>query len=192
MIAVGPNIGTGTGNGYFFSLGSAADASLLGGGNVMFVPELSDARTVYTANIWNYQGQVSTLESYGILGSSLLLQDRAEIFGGDLPATLYGNGGQAFTFVTGADFFNFLCFRPYNLQGHPKVDFAVTPFDLMVAYVSQQSDLYADTVGGAEIFRDRSASLTIRGNLQQAAAVGAIATAGDVLPNEGTVIQVNP
>lgn len=192
LIAVGPYMGQGENQGYFFKLGSASDASLLGGGNVMYVPELSEDRTVYTANVWNYEGTVSTGEAYGILGSSLLLQDRAEIFGGDIPATLYGNGGQAFTFTTGADFFNFLCFRPYNLQGHPKVDFAVTPFDLMVAYVSQQSDLYADTEGKAEIFRDRSASLTIRGNLQQAAAVGALATMGDVLPNEATVIQVNP
>lgn len=185
LIAVGPTIGDGVTDAYFFSLNSSADASVLGGGNLMFIPELQIGQSVYTANIWDFQGTVSTGETYGILASGLSLLDQREFF----VSTIYGTGGRSFSFAKPTDFFKFMTLVNFDTKrvSSKKVDYAITPFGPMIAYPSfAGSKIYAPAVSGtvvpaAQIFRISGPGSI---NQWQSSAInGSVFGYGDAVPN---------
>lgn len=190
LVVVGPSMSTDEGDGYFFKLNGPANAGVLGGGNVMYIPNLQEGQTVYTANIWNYQGAVSTGESYAILASGLSLLEQTEMF--PTVSQNYGVGGKSFSFTTASapvDFFNFMSLVPFDRQGKEfgkKVDFAITVFDSLMAYPSRGlSTIYASTTYtipslGAEIFRQSAPPSVGGGTYAEAAEYGSLGCVGNI------------
>jgi len=149
----------------------------------MYVPA-GDAQ--YSANIWDYAGEVPTGESYGIMASGQLLLARSAA--DDITDATAFNGGSAFSLSSGLGFFNLLNYRTYDLQGTTnarRVNLSLTAFGTQIDYVTSTSTKY--TVGGEVVRQTAPAASTAAGTLADAANVGALQGLGAPLPESFAV-----
>jgi hypothetical protein len=171
-------IAVGQGAAFAWQQASSNVVSVRAGGNLMYVPA-GDAQ--YSANIWDYAGEVPTGESYGIMASGQLLLERSAA--DDITDATSFNNGSAFSLSSGLGFFNLLNFRDYTAQGTTnarRVNLSLTPFGTQIDYVTSASTKY--TVGGQVVRAGAPAASTNGGTLADAASVGALQALGDAAP----------
>lgn len=171
LLAIGPSAS------YRWAINGQGDASLRGGGNVMYVPATSAPEDespytdVYVVNIWDYAGPLSPAgEGYSIMASGQMIINRQNEAAH--PSVVFGeSAGRAFIDNDPANFFNLLASQPFNEQGSSfmrLVSFAIDDQEQVVDYVvSSAADTpkYAAIINGlvatgaAEIVRDENPNI---------------------------------
>jgi len=190
LLAVGPA------GSYVWSQSNQDVTFVRGGGNLMLVPSTTP---LYSANVWNYAGQVATGESYGILASGQLLLDREVT--GDLASvvTPFGTGrGATFTFASGtndakaAGLFGLFSYVPYSLQGtlpgqSKRVDLGTTAFVSSMALTQVNTTEYPSaSFAGAQISRLPSPASIGGGTIADAINRGSLNATGATEPSNFT------
>jgi len=173
-----------------FQLNNRANASVRGGGNIMFVPATlpEDSIVPYVAvNMWDYAGPMINGEEYSVLASGpLLIGSPAE------STAVYDNQGRAFAFASGRALYDLVCFAPLaEIAGARYVSLGSTQFGNAAAYVNnaQAGEKYAftDEEGNAvafpTIYRIANPVAVVGQKTKDALPAGALAIRGDSSAN---------
>jgi len=126
---------------YAFKLNGFDDASVRGGGNVMYVPVTATAAAPIFVNIWDYAGPLHDGEEYSILASGPLMLDRVDF----VASARYGFHGRMFYGLPAESMFELLAFRPFADQPHKKIDLSATQFASLAAYTNNNAAFNANT-----------------------------------------------
>lgn len=153
LLAVGPA------NQYTLNINGNDDATVRGGGNVMYVPSSAtyDPKAPIFVNIWDYSGPMYDGEEYGVLASGPLLTDRSI----DLGSTPF-LAGHSFVFAgasASASFANLLAFQPVTQQTYPKIDLSQTRFATVAGYTTDATARYSAVPNSAQIVRGPAPAL---------------------------------
>jgi len=151
----------GQANNFTWQVNGDQFAEVLGGGNIMRVPELLPiGADSFFVNIWNYAGELTTGESYNILASAPLLRDRNDVeFGVPNIIAAFGDGGTAFAGLPDG-LFEFLGFDAFETQPAPKVVIGATPDSISMAYTIDGPSTVYPTAGQEEIVRLENPAFT--------------------------------